>query len=305
MSNNNSRNLQGNLFPIHELEDQNESIMGILNDGTPYLTMYGLAKFCGVEPSALWAFTSKWNSSDNKPRTQYIAKILLQEGYDTTKLFTRVRSKKGIETHAYPDYICMAILEYYAFEAKRFNNAIARTNYKKIASYTLRKLIYDQLGIDSDANKVISRSWQVYQERIKLNDQIPYDYFSIFREMADLLVRLINSQFNLDPYSIPDISVGKHWSKYWTSNKLECTYGKRIQHPHNYPESFPQSKSNPVPTWIYPINALGVFRQWLMTTYVKYKLAPYLENKVKQKTLPIEEKEQILSAILQKGKQLH
>lgn len=157
-----NRQVQGSLFSISETDEQNIPIMGILKDGTPYLTMTGLAKLCGVEPSALWAFTSKWNPEDNKPRTVFIADILFQQGYDIRTLFTRVTSDKGVETHAYPDYVCMAILEYYALEAKRFDNTIARENYRKLASYTLRKMIYDQLGINTQDR--ITKSWQVYQE---------------------------------------------------------------------------------------------------------------------------------------------
>ncbi|WP_392559758.1 hypothetical protein [Orbus mooreae] len=292
----NKSQVQGSLFSVSEVDEQNKPVMGILNDGTPYLTMYGLAKLCGVEASALWAFTSKWNPEDGKPRTDYIADILYKQGYDIKTLFTRVTSNKGQETHAYPDYVCMAVLEYYALEAKRFDNSIARDNYRRLASYTLRKMIYDQLGVKSSQD-VISKSWQVYQERILLNDQIPVDYFSIFREMADLLVRLINSQFNLDPYSIPDISVGIHWGKYWECNNFCDIYGERIKHPHYYPQSFPQSKAGAIPAWIYPIGALGEFRKWLMTTYIRDKLAPYLETKVQQKIIPANEKEQILLAI--------
>jgi len=293
---NKQNQIQGSLFSSSAVDEYNIPIMGILDDGTPYLTMYGLARLCGVEPSALWAFTSKWDSTDGKPRTRYIADILFKQGYDIKNLFTRVTSNKGQETHAYPDYVCMAILEYYALEAKRFDNSIAKDNYRKLASYTLRKMIYDQLGIETP-QETISKSWRVYQERILLNAQVPINYFSIFREMADLLVRLINSQFNLDPYSIPDISVGIHWGKYWECNNFTNTYGERIKYPHYYPESFPQSKAGVIMAWIYPIDSLGLFRKWLMTTYVKEKLKPYLENKVRQKAIPNIEKEQILAAI--------
>lgn len=300
MNKQNQVQVQGSLFSPSTVDEYNISIMGILDDGTPYLTMFGLAKLCGVELSALWALTSNWNSEDGKPRTEYIANILFKQGYDIKNLSTRVSSDRGQETHAYPDYVCMAILEYYALEAKRFDNSIAKDNYRKLASYTLRKMIYEQLGIEPPQD-TMTKSWQVFQERILLNDQIPIDYFSVFREMADLLVRLINSRFNLDPYSIPDISVGMHWGNYWGCNNFNDTYGERIKHPHYYPQSFPQSNSGAIQAWIYPIESLGVFRKWLMTTYVKEKLEPYLEKKVRQNTIPKIEKEQILAAIENKS----
>ncbi|MBN6062246.1 hypothetical protein KO461_03310 [Aggregatibacter actinomycetemcomitans] len=294
--------VQGQLFA--QPGESIASIMGILDDGTPYLTMTALSKICGLDPSTMWAFTANWNCTDDKPRTKFICDRLFAQGYDTSSLFSRI-NRQGQIVHAYPDYVCMAILEYYAFEAKRFDNTIARDNYRKLASYTLRRAIYESLGINSGSTPAIAKSWQVYQERILLNDQIPVTHFSIFREMADVLVRLINSQFKLDPYSVPDISVGQHWGKYWQASNLEQTFGPRIKHPHYYPDSFPQSGAGAVPAWIYPVEALGLFRKWLMTTYVNDKLEPYLNKKVQQGALPEVEKTQILHAISSNTKYLN
>ncbi|HDL5357304.1 TPA: hypothetical protein PXB42_002540, partial [Mannheimia haemolytica] len=293
--------LQGQLFT--QKEESVFSIMGILEDGTPYLTMNALSRLCGLDPSTMWAFTANWDCSDNKPRTNFICDTLKSQGYSIESLYSKI-ARTGQIVHAYPDYVCMAILEYYAFEAKRFDNTTARNNYRKLASYTLRRMIYESLGISS-TNPIVAQSWQVYQERILLNDQIPITHFSIFREMADILVRLINSQFKLDPYSVPDISVGQHWGKYWVNNNLEQKYGERIKYQHYYPDSFPQSAANPVSAWIYPLQALGEFRLWLMTTYLNEKLEPYLSKKVSDGAIPLIEKQQILNAINQKAPQLN
>lgn len=130
-----------------------------------------------------------------------------------------------------------------------------------------------------------------------LNDQIPVGYYSLFREMADVLVHLINSEFKLDPHSVPDISVGHHWGKYWEDNGLASRHGERLKFPHTYPENFPQSKAGPVPAWIYPNDSLGSFRTWLHTIYVTRHLEPYLQNKVKQGALPAPQVEQILLSV--------
>lgn len=250
----------------------------------------------------MWAFTVNWNHLDDKPRTNFICNILKTQGYPTDALFSKI-NRAGQIVHAYPDYVCMAILEYYAFDAKRFDNTIASNNYRKLASYTLKRMIYESLGIPNE-NQTVAQSWQVYQERILLNDQIPVNYFSIFREMADILVRLINSKFKLDPYSIPDISVGRHWAIYWREQNLEQRYGERVKHPHYYPDSFPQ-KNGDIYAWIYPIQALGEFRLWLMTTYLNEKLEPYLKKKVLDNVIPQLEKEQILEAISQNKQLTH
>lgn len=40
------------LFPVTEVEVDGIS-MGVLSDGTPYLTMRGLARMCGIDNSVL------------------------------------------------------------------------------------------------------------------------------------------------------------------------------------------------------------------------------------------------------------
>ncbi len=80
-----------------------------------------------------------------------------------------------------------------------------------------------------------------------------------------------------------DISIGIHWGKYWTENNLSTDYGERQKWPHGYPESHPQSKSNPQESWCYPLHALGAYRQWLQDTYIEGgKFSGYLAGKVSQ-----------------------
>ncbi|MDP8078330.1 hypothetical protein [Phocoenobacter skyensis] len=65
---NKNSQVQGKLFVT---EEPVVSIMGILDDGTPYLTMSALSKICGIDPSTMWAFTANWDHEDNKPRTNF------------------------------------------------------------------------------------------------------------------------------------------------------------------------------------------------------------------------------------------
>ncbi|MEB7342044.1 hypothetical protein [Enterobacter hormaechei] len=152
-------------------------------------------------------------------------------------------------------------------------------------------------GYNQPNHAVISSSWNVYQQRIIANDNIPIGYFSIFREMADLTVRLINSEFKLDPHSIPDISVGQRWAKYWKDTNMAQTCGERMLYAHNYPEDFPQSRGTQKEAYIYPNAALGTFRDWLYTTYVNVHLKTYLAGKVQQKALPAPQAEKIIEAL--------
>ncbi|MBS0918228.1 hypothetical protein JI723_14100 [Providencia manganoxydans] len=284
------------LRPVVEVED-NGIQMGVLSDGTPYLTLYGLAKLCGIDPAPLLMFTSNWETEKYKKRGSIVLKDLEKKGHrNVINLYTKVINKHGVETHAYPDYICMAILRYYVFDAARFDNTIARENYDILAEYTLKRMIYEKANYKPNQD-VINKSWDVFKQRIIANDEIPVGYFSIFREMADLTVKLINSEFKLDPFSIPDISVGQRWAKHWKDANLEKLHGSRMLHPHNYPEDFPQSRGTQKEAYIYPSSALGDFRVWLDTTYVNNHLATYLSNKVRAKALPEKQAEQILLAV--------
>jgi hypothetical protein len=269
---------QQNLFPITEIEVDGIQ-MGILSDGTPYLTLRGLARLCGIDHAPLFRLTSNWQEEKSKPRGIKIAELLAAQGQRLDELYLTTRGKTG-ETHAYTDSVCMAILEYYAFEATQVSNETAVRNYRTLARYSFREFIYNRCGYDPD--KHIPDSWKNFHERILLNDQIPFGYFSIFREIADLVVHMIQKGCPLDDHTVPDVSVGIAWANFWTQNNFDETYSPRLKHPHYYPDWFPQSKANPVDVWVYPARALGEFRIWLYEHYIPSKFPKYLEGKVKQ-----------------------
>lgn len=161
------------LFPLTEREVDGVG-MGVLSDGSPYLTLRGLARMCGVEHSALHTLTTNWDEERRKPRGTKIAELLTAQGHDGQVLFVRT-NRGGIETHAYTDAVCMAILEYYAFEATQGDNTVAQRNFRILARYSLRSFIYNRCGYDPD--KHIPQSWKNFHERVLLNDQIPIGFF--------------------------------------------------------------------------------------------------------------------------------
>lgn len=269
------------LFPVKEIE-QNGVQMGVLNDGSPYLTLRGLARLCGVDHAPLLRFTSNWPEERLKPRGKIIDGILLEQGYDLSKLYSLVNGFGG-ESHAYSDVVSMAILEYYAHDANAFDNTTARKNFRLLARTTLRSFIFKSVGINPD--NPVSGAWKCFQERITLNDNIPAGYFSVFREMVDITVPLINAGLELGPKTVPDISVGIRWANHWKKSDLTEKYGELQKHPHTYPEWFPQQKAGPVPANIYPEEALGEFRKWLREEYVPKGFRDYLADKVKDKVI--------------------
>ena len=288
----NGEQLDLNLRAIREVEIDGIQ-MGVLSNGTPYLTMRGLAIMCGVAPSVIQGIAANWPAERLKPRGRKIDASLTAQGYTSDQLVIKTKGNGG-EVHAYTDAVCMSILEYYALDASQPNSEVARNNYRILARDSFRRFIYQRTGYSEASTQA---SLRVFQQRLQLNDQIPANYFSIFREMADLTFHLANSNFKLDAQSIPDISVGIHWGKYWSKNSLADQYGERVKFPHNYPKNFPQAQGNQKEAWIYPILSLGVFRNWLQSTYVHTHLAPYLAKKVGEGALPAPKAEQILLAV--------
>ncbi|MGE7139171.1 hypothetical protein ACQKIE_16210 [Luteibacter sp. NPDC031894] len=267
---------QGELFAVREVEVDGIQ-MGVLNDGTPYLTARGLANMCGIDHSVLVRMANNWREESEKPRGRKISQVLAAQGHAGSSLYLRT-IRNGTETHAYTDAVSMAILEYYAFDAEQGNNTVALRNYRILARASFRKFIYDACGYDP--NPSISESWKNFQERVLLNDQVPHAYFSVFREIADVVIHIIRSGCSVDDHTVPDISVGLTWGKHWTAISGDTKYGDRQKHPHVYPEWFPQAAVNPVEAWVYPLSALGDFRLWLYETYVTTKFPKYVQGKV-------------------------
>jgi hypothetical protein len=291
-----SPQLQLKLYPVTEIEVDGIA-MGVLSDGSPYLTLRGLARMCGVDHTALLRLAQNWDEEKYKPRGLKIREMLSAQGHSGESLYIRTQTKGG-ETHAYTDAVCMAILEYYAFDATQGSNEIAIKNYRLLARYSFRSFIYNRCGYDPD--KHIPDSWRNFHERVLLNDQVPIGYFSVFREIADIVVHMIQSGCPLDDHTVPDASVGVIWGNYWTENKLDVKYGTRLKHPHNYPDWFPQSVANPIPAWIYPAQALGDFRIWLYEHYIRTNFPKYLDSKVKKGVFLPSRAELLLEAVSRK-----
>ncbi|WP_156434581.1 hypothetical protein [Bradyrhizobium lablabi] len=67
---------------------------------------------------------------------------------------------------------------------------------------------------------------------------------------------------------------------------MAAIYGERKKCPHHYPDSRPQSNSNPQESWCYPLAALGACREWLQDVYIEGgKFSNYLKGKVSRHNL--------------------
>ena len=254
--------------------------MGVLSDGTPFLTLRGLSRLCGVDHTSIVRMTAAWMESPLKPREHRIRELIREQGADDNIAFIAV-AKNGTIYHAIPSVVCMAVLEYYAFEARSENHEHALRSFRTLARKGFADFVYAQVGYNPTGAPDVA--WLQFQDRVSLTyHTVPDGYFSVFKELADLFVTLIRGGANVGISFVPDISVGQHWSKFWASENLDVIYGERRKYDHNYPQYFPQSASNPQPSYCYPDDALGEFRKWIKQEYISKKMPGYLLQKTKQ-----------------------
>src|SRR5262249_14951905 len=144
-----------------------------------------------------------------------------------------------------------------------------------LAGRSLREVIYAGLGYAPSSP--LAKVWQQFHDRVSLvYDSVPPGYFCVFREIADLMVTLINAGVDVGDRFVPDISVGQVWGKHWTDDNLDAVFGERRRYEHRYPDYFPQAKSNPQPAFCYPDAALAEFKRFMCETYLPEKLSSYL-----------------------------
>lgn len=262
---------------IEVQRDVNGIEMGVLENGVPFLTQRGLALVVGVARSVLQTITQEWEEHFDddvlsKDRISSIKQMLFERGYTERKLYIET-FKDGKSHYAYPDIVCMALLEFYAFETKS-NNQVATDNYRRFASYGLQRFIYDSL------NYIPGDKWAYHHERVSLlANMAPDNHFIVFNEITGLIVDLITADLTVNHKTIPDISVGQMWAKHWKANGLAETYGDRIPCEHNYPPRYPQALSNPQEANAYPNSALAEFRRWFKNDYLATKFPPYILKK--------------------------
>jgi len=251
--------------------------MGVLRDGTAFLTGRGLARLVGIENLHIRTISQDWNDDPPKPRIAAIKSILEKRGISAPQ--AHIETTDGSRTiHAFPDAICLAVLEYYAFDAANPRET-ARDNYRILAGKALQELIYSQVGYDPRGTATDAlRKWH---ERIELNHQsAPSGYFSIFNEAHTVIYELIMAGASIGEKMVPDISIGQHWAKYWDANNLGDRFGDREKFPHRYPKDHPQARSNPQIANCYPLDALGEYRRWLQDVYLDSgKFKNYLKGR--------------------------
>lgn len=267
------------LYKVEKQVEKDGIEMGVLENGIPFLSESGLARMCGVDRKVINRLAVGWKDERTKPRGTKIASILASVGYNEEELFLR-STFNNIQINAYTEPVCMALLEYYAFESEppKFQ---AQNAFRILAKTKFREFIYQSVGY-SPEQKILD-SWRHFHDRVSLVDSsVPFAYFCVFREVASIIIPMINSGVAISDKVIPDISIGMAWAKHWNESELSKKYGDRIKYNHNYPNYYPQALSNPQPAWAYPDTALPEFRRWLTETYITQKYPKYLIEQAKQ-----------------------
>lgn len=275
---------QTELFHVEKQIEIDGVEMGVLENGIPYLTESGLARMCGIDRKVLNRLAINWTEEKLKGRGSAINTMLEEADYLEPGLYLK-SELNGSEINAYTEPVCMAVLEYYAFVTKEPRPEAIKA-FRRLARETFRTLIYTAVGY-SPEQKMLD-SWRHFHDRMDMTvSSVPFGYFSVFKEIAVMIVPMIRAGIIISDRVVPDISVGKAWSEYWTVSGFEVEHGNRCKYNHEYPLYYPQAKSNPQPSFAYPDSALGVFRAWLIQHYLSSKFPTYLLGQTKKGTVTV------------------
>lgn len=280
-----------------EKEAQPDGIgMGVLNDGTAFLTQRAIGDLCGLRNKYIGILSAEWMSVNPPKEVVGIKSILYEQGEGVPSL-PHIEVFEGKRRYlAYPAAVCSAILEYFAFEAKRQSADVALRNYRQISRHGLTRYIYDATGYEAGTTQDV---WQVFKDRASLTyDAVPEGFFGIFKEIADLIFSLGEAGLHIDEKFVPDISVGQAWAKHWEASELHLRFGLQRGYHHNYPEYFAQAASNPQIAKCYPEDALGEFRRWFRQDYIgEGRFKSYLSRKVSERSLASDYVQRVLIAV--------
>ena len=256
---------------------------GVSANGVPYMTRTGLAKVCGTDTETISRLSDEWEADaaadvtapPNTP-TGWLRERMSDEagGYNAPKLYFKVR-QRGVPLDAYPDLVCMTLIEYFAFETETPTEEAERS-FRAIARHGLRDFIYTALSC-KPGNK-----WKQFYDRASLarRERAPNGYFGVCDEINDIVVDLINAELTVNETTIPDISAGTHWAEFWSEERLAEKFGETVPWPHALPENH-RVDGNPKLARAYPNKALTMFRKWFRNVYLPQLFPSYILGKAK------------------------
>jgi len=211
--------------------------LGVFIDGVPFASAGGLAVLCGVTTKTITDVGQYVVNDDDKFRSGKIANLLIEYQYQGDKLY-EILLHNGQEVYAYAEPVCMAFLEYYAYEAGKRCTQKARDLARALMRKSFKDFVYELTGYketqkSSFSNYVLSRILHHHNVDKML---LPDGYFCLFDKMIELLQKFdlkINYVLQDQWYDYskgceggarflePDISLGRRFSQLFTSDFLE------------------------------------------------------------------------------------
>jgi hypothetical protein len=261
--------------------------VGILQDGTPFLSGRGLARACGISNSTLVGWGETTPQLGESHRAGKMANLLATYSYEGDRFFFKIPDGSKFEgkanVSAYPYKVCMAFLDYYAFEA---NKEEARNSLRILSEKQLPQFILAAVNGATEATaapiKPTPRPARVREsspfETRPLRDGIPIGYFTVAQLFSGELARSLQAALNLDSFTVSPSNIARAWNHYWDIQKLWEQHGERFLVPDRETDYFPQAKS-----YVYPLSALDEFKQWLNLEYIPDRFPSYLQRKIKQR----------------------
>ncbi|NEQ42154.1 MAG: hypothetical protein F6K00_00760 [Leptolyngbya sp. SIOISBB] len=250
--------------------------VGILPDGTPFMSGRELARACGISNSTLVGWGETTPQIGDRYRAGKLANLLATYRYQGDRLFVPIPNgtKFGgrANVSAYPYQACLAFLDYYAFEA---NKEAARNSLRLLSEKQLPQSIY--AAVNEPAQKVsppkrIQPEFDPFRRR-PLRNGIPVGYFSVGQLFATEPMR---SLLPLELHTALLTNIDKAWNRYWNIRQLRQQYGDRFAMPQRPLNDWARTRQ-----YVYPSVALAAFKDWLALNYLPDRYPSYLQRKWK------------------------
>ena len=256
--------------------------VGLLPDGTPFMSGRELARACGISNSTLVGWGEVTPQVGDRHRAGKLANLLATYNYGGDRLFVRIPdgTKFGgrANVSAYPYQVCMALLDYYAFEA---NKEAARNSLRLLSEKQLPQFICEVVQTPPESTEPLQSIPPKADpfKRRPLRNGIPIGYFSISQ--------LLETE---PPRSLPLtelrtallVNIDKAWNRYWNIQGLGPQYGDRFAMPQRPLNDWARSRQ-----YVYPKAALAAFQDWLALHYLPERYPSYLQRKRQQLTAPL------------------
>ncbi len=254
--------------------------VGILPDGTPFMSGRELARACGISNSTLVGWGETTPQIGDRHRAGKLANLLATYRYQGDRLFVPIPdgTKFGgrANVSAYPYQVCLAFLDYYAFEA---NKEDARNSLRLLSEKQLPQFICAavEAPLQKAAPQPPIKPLDDPFRRRPLRNGIPIGYFEVGQVLAD---EQMSSLLTPELRTALLTNIDKAWNRYWNIQQLSQQYGDRFAMPQR-----PLNDWARIRQYVYPSVALATFKDWLALHYLPDRYPSYWQRK-RQSIMP-------------------